>query len=566
MNEDEIPENATEPQEQSEYVLRKAFPEFLSIEKLRLIIVDNATELENEIQIGQPNCGRIFVPTSNKTILKNCLLNKYTRCDGILSLPAKVIKLKPMLVLGYGAHSLSWYLPLSVGALNFRIDNDNLIQSYSNDVIANAVINKYTGTHVNRAEERIGNYLHVDFWVREGIILYRGRIYIPANFKIPASDPLTTPTTAEISARKSVIIRSHELCLHSSASRTIEVVTSVFNWPGLTEDVENQLLDCSACNYWHKHETSTATFKYQWLPRGLFAVLFIAHITDLVLDTSPPGPPANCILRVTDSVCRMVWLFPTKGTGLEQVKDHLVTVWSQVGMPIMVRGDRAFRPLAKWLEHKKVLFKQFSDSIKTEELSMTVSGGLPANPRAHWYVERPNREEKERLFKECSNSKRWKRILPMLQLLGRSKRLAGLGKCPLEIAHGQSPILPGCSESVALLTLGDKAISHDDAAKYLEEFRETLQQKAEDRNFKQNLSRLNKHGIITEYKVSVGDYVACRSDFRSKSQLEYGPPRSAVYQVVEIAGDQLRMLGISRTILTIEGERIQVGNAQTVKR
>ena len=169
------------------------------------------------------------------------------------------------------------------------------------------------------ASKRVATVLSNKFTMVNGIVLFENKIYVPsvnAQIEHPAIGH-------KISLRKHLVIWIHRnWSLHSSPTKTARITRWYFGWPDLTVDVKEVILTCLECRKMARSEEKVSKWSPTRLPRGIFQVLVIDHLTDL--PETPEG--FNCILRVVCGLSGWGWIIPVKGRTLETVWKNLCSV------------------------------------------------------------------------------------------------------------------------------------------------------------------------------------------------------------------------------------------------
>ncbi len=167
--------------------------------------------------------------------------------------------------------------------------------------------------------------LHSDEWMRaEGVVLYRGRVYVP-------DDP---------QLRHDLVHAHHSAAVarHPGQWKMLELVSQNYWWPGLSRYVAKFVAGCDACN-------QTKTFPTQKVgklipnkvPDRHWQVISVDMIGEL-LDSKG----YNAVLMVVDHLSKRIHAVPTvtslDSAGVAQL--FLEHVWRHHGLPEEVISNR----------------------------------------------------------------------------------------------------------------------------------------------------------------------------------------------------------------------------------
>src|SRR5260221_9513971 len=167
--------------------------------------------------------------------------------------------------------------------------------------------------------------LHSDEWTHaEGVVLYRGRVYVPDNPQL--HHDLVHAHHGTVAIR------------HPGHWKTLELVSQNYWWPGLSRYIAKFVAGCDACN-------RTKTFPTQKVgklipnkvPDQCWQVISIDMIREL-----PDSKGYNAILVVVDRLSKQIHTIPTvtslDSAGVAQL--FLEHVWCHHRLPEEVNSDR----------------------------------------------------------------------------------------------------------------------------------------------------------------------------------------------------------------------------------
>lgn len=209
-----------------------------------------------------------------------------------------------------------------------------------------------------------------DTEVKQGLLFYKGKIYIP------------------LEHRRSVMKAHHTATDvgHPGQAKTIELITRNYWWPSLTSDVKQFIRECLRCQ-------QTKTFPAK--PLGLLTPnpIPIAPWENLSVDLIvglPDSQGFDSILVIVDRFTKMIHALPTMSTITSEgvAKLYRDNVWKLHGLPKSIISDRG---------------SQFASKFMTELnrlLGITTALSTAYHPQTDGQTERVNQDIEQylRLF------------------------------------------------------------------------------------------------------------------------------------------------------------------------
>ena len=219
----------------------------------------------------------------------------------------------------------------------------------------------------------------------------------------------------------------HELAGHSGLAKTIEKVTSLWWWPGLSDEV---LRYCRACHHCASNNPGT-----DQRPAKLLALEEVTrtfqrvHVDLLQMPTSSEGHKYLVVL--VDAFSRAVELVPIKSKEADIVSEAIVTGWvCRYGCPESFCSDQG---------------KEFVNDIHSnlcKQLGIKLAFTTPGHPASNGRVERVNRTLLTYFRKYVATDSEWLRQVPFARFALNTSSHSSTLQTPFFLLHFNDPLLP----------------------------------------------------------------------------------------------------------------------------
>jgi hypothetical protein len=246
--------------------------------------------------------------------------------------------------------------------------------------------------------------------LENGLILYKGLIYIPNNENL----------------KHKVVQQYHnELMGHPGEWKTIELIMRDFWWPGITTFIKAYIKGCATCQTTKIKPPVKVPLKPNEVPQGIWETIMMDFITDL-----PVSNGYDSILTVVDRHSKAVILLPCHKTiTAEQTSQLLINnVWKRTGFPLTIISDRG---------------PQFAAQVTQEfwqKLGIKQKLSTAFHPQTDGESERVNQELKQYLC-ICGNFQQdnWATLLSIIKFAHNARPHRSTHKSPFEIWYGFQP-------------------------------------------------------------------------------------------------------------------------------
>lgn len=209
-------------------------------------------------------------------------------------------------------------------------DNDLLKEIRNSKIYDEAVVKavqemKEGGKKVLRGEE---------WYDEQGLILYRGKVYVPKNIKL----------------RRKIVKAHHDNILagHPGRWKTLELISWNYWWPGMTTFVTTYIAGCDKCQ-------RTKIFPEKPICKLMPNPIPMEPWTDISADfiiKLPRSQGYDLILIIIDRFSKMVHLIPTheelSALGLATL--YRDNVWKHHGLPRSIISDRGPQFASKFMK------------------------------------------------------------------------------------------------------------------------------------------------------------------------------------------------------------------------
>src|SRR5882724_2228413 len=249
----------------------------------------------------------------------------------------------------------------------------------------------------------------------DGLILYRGRIYVPN----------------ELELRREVVKSCHDppIMGHPGRYKTLEIVQRNYWWPGMSTFVKNYVEGCVTCQ---ESKNITHPTKEPIHPTEIPAMPFEIITTDFITDF-PVCQGKDAILVVTDRHTKAFEAIPCNKTiTADQTADLLVKhIFLRYGVPKKMISDRG---------------PQYASKVMKEVLnSMGVRSALSTayHPQTDGASERINQELEQYLRAYCTKMHdAWVDYLPYAVAAHNNRVHSATKETPFYLLHRYKPTWP----------------------------------------------------------------------------------------------------------------------------
>jgi len=156
----------------------------------------------------------------------------------------------------------------------------------------------------------------------DGLILYKGLIYIPNNKELKCK------VTQQF---------HNNLMGHPGQWKTIELLSREYWWPGITKFVKAYIQGCAICQTTKIQPPTKVPIKPNEIPKGIWETITMDFIVDL-----PVSLGYNSILTVVDYHSKAIILSPCHKTITTKQTSQLLVdnVWKRTGFPQAIILDQ----------------------------------------------------------------------------------------------------------------------------------------------------------------------------------------------------------------------------------
>jgi transposase InsO family protein len=273
---------------------------------------------------------------------------------------------------------------------------------------------------------------------KDGLLLYKNRIYVPPNNDL----------------RLHVTLESHDqpLAGHFGMSRTIDLVSRTYYWPGMNNYIRHYVITCDICNRSksprHKQHGELAPLPVPPRP-------WLGITVDFITDLPQSGPEAYDALAIfTCRLTKMVHIIPChKSTTTEQFAqiflDNIVRLH---GIPETIVSDRG-----------SIFTSKFWSSL-TKLLGIRRKLSTAYHPQTDGQTERFNQVIEQYLRIYCNYQQdNWVTLLTLAEFSYNNSKHASTGVSPFFANYGFNPLV---LESFSVL---DSSVGNPAAEQYVNE-------------------------------------------------------------------------------------------------
>ena len=251
----------------------------------------------------------------------------------------------------------------------------------------------------------------VEWEERDGLIFYRGHVYIPKSLDL----------------RRRVVQLCHDSSTagHTGQRGTQELVSRLYWWPGLTTFINKYVAGCDTCQRYKSARHPRAILQPHDVPDGPWQTVGVDLITGL-----PKVEGYDAIVVYIDHYSKQVHIIPTTSdVDAEGIADiHHREIFRLHVVPTKFVSDRRPQFAAQIM---KALYKQ---------LGITHALTTAYHPQSNGQTERAN-QEVERHLRLFTNSRHddWVKYLPTAEFVLNSRRHSAHQMAPFEVMYGYCP-------------------------------------------------------------------------------------------------------------------------------
>ncbi|GBE87281.1 hypothetical protein SCP_1005280 [Sparassis crispa] len=254
-----------------------------------------------------------------------------------------------------------------------------------------------------------------DWEVRDGVILYKGKIYVPPSETL----------------RRDLVRLHHDSPAmgHPGKFNTLELLRREFWWPGMYTFVYNYVEGCAACQQM-KPNTHPTRIPLEPIPTDPHALPFSCCTTDFITDLPVSNGFDSIMVVVDHDLTKGVILTPCLKTITAEgtAKIFHDKVYSRFGLPDRIISDRGPQYASKVFQELNRLL-QIRSSMSTAY-----------HPQTDGETERVNQELEIYLRLYCGNNpETWADRLPDLEFCHNTREHSARKMSPFRIMMGYEP-------------------------------------------------------------------------------------------------------------------------------
>ena len=250
-----------------------------------------------------------------------------------------------------------------------------------------------------------------DWILEDGLIFYRGQIYIPK----------------DLGLHRDIIKQYHEHLAtgHPGRWKTYKLVSREFWWPGMSVFVKEFVDGCTACQSTKVLPRTRVPLKPNQVPTEVWSVITMDFIIDL-----PLSKGYNSLFVVVDRLSKATILSPCNKTitAEETSQLYLSNVWKRTGLPHHVISDRG---------------PQFASKIMQEiwsKLGVKSTMSTAFHPQTDGETERVNQELEQYLRIFCNfQVDNWAELLPFMEFAHNARAHSATNHSPFKVWYGYQP-------------------------------------------------------------------------------------------------------------------------------
>ena len=268
-----------------------------------------------------------------------------------------------------------------------------------------------------------------DWNLEDGIILYRGQVYVPK----------------EESLRRDIVKRYHDHVAtgHPGRWKTYELVSREFWWPGMSIFVKSYVDGCATCQATKVRPRNKVPLQPNQIPENVWETITMDFITDL-----PENQGYDSLFVVVDRLSKATIVTPcTKNITAEETATLFMNnVWRRTGLPHQVISDRG---------------PQFASKVMQEvwnKLNVKSTMSTAFHPQTDGETERVNQELEQylRVFGNFQQDN-WVDLIPFMEFAHNARQHSATGKSPFEVWYGFQPtFLPPVNFATTIPTVEER--------------------------------------------------------------------------------------------------------------
>ena len=209
---------------------------------------------------------------------------------------------------------------------------------------------------------------------------------------------------------------------HLGRDKTISRVTQRFYWPTVFQDVADFCRSCPECQRTAKGNQ----LKVPLVPLPVMKEPFERIAMDIVGPLPRSKKGNQYILVVCDYATRYPEAFPLRSISAETVAEHLMQLFSRVGIPKEILSDQGTNFMSQ-------LLRELYNLLNINQIRTS-----PYHPQTDGLVERFNKTLKAMLRKLVSKEgKNWDVLLPYVLFAYREVPQSSTGFSPFELLYGR---------------------------------------------------------------------------------------------------------------------------------
>ena len=328
--------------------------------------------------------------------------------------------------------------------------------------------------------------------------------------------------------RKEVLKGLHDDIGHMGRERTLDLVSTRFYWPGMSEAVKDHIKNCLPCIKRKMKIPDRAPM----VPIQSYQPMELVCIDYLLLEPSKGG--MENLLVITDHFTRYTYATPTKNQTAKTTAKALLTFFLNYGFPQKLHSDQG---------------RNFESAVIKELCELTgirKSRTTPYHPAGNGQCERLNQTLMNMLGTlDDSKKSNWKEYVPVITHAYNATRHESTQYSPFYLMFGRHPRLP------IDLVMGLQAEEgSNDVSQYADQLREKLEvayqlATAEGKKASEKHKR-NYDRRIRGATVNVGDRVLVRKVALQGRQKLANKWKDHIYNVTKQASKDIPVFVVRR--------------------
>ena len=248
-----------------------------------------------------------------------------------------------------------------------------------------------------------------DWETKEGLNLYKGRVYVPM-----------------IQTIRDELIEIHHSWGHSGIIKTLELITRNYWWPHMKKDIEKCIKSCHTCQTTKPDRRKRAApLQLNEIPGEPWRIISVDLMGPL-----PESKGNDMIMVVVDRFTKKSYFLPTHQKVTAQGIATLFrdNVWRDHGIPEKVISDRGTMFISKFMKEL------------CEILGIKQNASMAYHPQTDGQTERVNQEVKEFLTMFVNYKQdNWSDWLSVAQFCHNDRQHSATGHSPFFLNYGYHP-------------------------------------------------------------------------------------------------------------------------------